>query len=163
MAPIPPKVQTAPVMEPPPREVAAVFLQTYGGPALRARQAPWSPPGAVLVALALLVPPLACAAWYVVWRCRYPDAGRQKQRRRSRAARQALARLQQAARAAVEHRAPLTAAALADYLRERLDLTVAEPTPAEAGACLRRGRLPPPPRGGPPALRPDCRPRPHGT
>jgi hypothetical protein len=137
--PIPLKVQSAPVMEPVAHEVAAAFLQTYGGPALLARQAPWSPPGMVLVALLLVVPPVACAAWYVVWRRRYPDAGRQKQRRRSRAARQALARLQQAGRAPVEQRAPLTAAALADYLRERLDLAVAEPTPAEASACLLRG------------------------
>jgi hypothetical protein len=46
--------------------------------------------------------------------------------------------LQQAERAAVEKRAELTAAALATYLHQRVEMTVAEPTPAETGAFLQR-------------------------
>jgi hypothetical protein len=131
------QVESAAVIEPV-RPVAELFLQTSGGPALLARQAPWSPPGLPLVGFLLLVPPLGCAAWYVVWRRLYPDAGHLKERRRSRAARQALGRLEKAERAAVEQRPALVTAAIADYLRERTDLTVAEPTPAEAETCLRR-------------------------
>jgi hypothetical protein len=134
---IPLKVQAAGAFVPPPRPVADVFLQTRTGPAVLTRQAPWSPPGTILVALLLLVPPLACAAWYVAWRRLNPDLGRQKEQRRSRAARHALARLQQAERAAVDQRALLTATAVADYLRERVDLTVAEPTPPEVGKLLK--------------------------
>ncbi len=141
--PIPVQVTAATVIEPPPRPVADVFLHAGDGPELLAREAPWTPPGPVLVLLLMLAPPLACAAWYGVWRRRNPDAGRQKERRRSRAARQALTRLAQVERAPVEARAPLTAAALADYLRERLDLTIAEPTPVEAGVCLRRAACSP--------------------
>ncbi len=135
---IPLQVTSAPLMPTKPRAVAEVFLQTHGGPALLARQTPWTPPGPLVLALLLGVPPLGCAAWYVVWRRLNSDTGRQKQRRRSRAARQALTRLEQAERAAVERRALLTAAAVADYLRERVDLTIAEPTPREAGTLLRR-------------------------
>jgi hypothetical protein len=131
------KVQSASVMEPV-RPVAELFLHTSGGPALLTRQTPWSPPGLALVLLLLLSPPLACAAWYVAWRRLNPHAGRLKERRRSRAARQALSRLEKAERAPLEQRPPLVAAAVADYLRERTDLAVAEPTPREARVCLVR-------------------------
>jgi hypothetical protein len=96
------------------------------------------PPSLWVVVVLLLSPPLVCVAWYVVWRRLNPDAGCLKERRRSRAARQALSRLENADRAPLEQRPPLVAAALAGYLRERTDLTVAEPTPPEALACLRR-------------------------
>jgi hypothetical protein len=136
--PIPLQVQAAEVISAPPRPVADVFLQTGVGTAVIARQVPWSPPNRWQVWSLVTIPPVLCAAWFILWRRRYPDAGRLKERLRSRAARAALARLQHAEQASPEQRAPLTAAAVAEYLRERLDLTVVEPTPAEAAALLLR-------------------------
>jgi hypothetical protein len=130
------QVQSTPLMEPV-RRVADGFLRTSRGQAILTRQAPWSPPGAVLVLLLLLVPPLGCGAWYVAWRRLYPDVRRLKERRRSRAARQALSLLDKAERASSERRPALVAGAVAGYLRERTDLAVAEPTPTEAETCLR--------------------------
>ncbi len=136
--PIPLQVQPAEVISTPPRPVADVFLRTGNGAAVIARQVPWSPPSPWQVWSLVVIPPLACVTWYILWRRRYPDIGRLKERLRSRAARLALARLQQAEHAPTEQRAPLTAAAVAEYLRERLDLSVVEPTPAEAAALLLR-------------------------
>jgi hypothetical protein len=136
--PIPLQVQAAEVISAPLRPVADIFLKTGAGPAVIARQVPWSPPSPWQVWALILIPPLGCVTWYIIWRRRYPDVGRLKERLRSRAARLALARLQHAENAPSEQRAPLTAAAVGEYLRERLDLTVAEPTPAEAAAALLR-------------------------
>jgi hypothetical protein len=70
-------------------------------------------------------------AWYVVWRRLYPDAARRARIRRSRAARRALHLLR--------HAGPReTPAIVADYLRQRLDLATAEPTPAEVVEHLYR-------------------------
>jgi hypothetical protein len=81
---------------------------------------------------------MICGAWYFVWRRRHPDDAKKRDRRRSRAAQQALALLQQAECGTVERRAELTAAALATYLRQRVELAIAEPTPGETAAFLRR-------------------------
>jgi hypothetical protein len=108
-----------------------------------ARQEPWAPPGPLTVAALLLAPPLACAAWYACWRRLYPDAARRARRRRSHAARRALHALRGAGRLPPAERAARAAAAVAGYLRERLDAPVEEPTPAEAAACLARAGVSP--------------------
>jgi hypothetical protein len=94
-------------------------------------------PGPVVLALVLLTPPIGCLAWYFAWRRLYPDAARRARRRRSLAAQAALKALRGGPRSA-EEEARRAAAAVADYLRHRLDLRTAEPTPAEAEAHLRR-------------------------
>jgi hypothetical protein len=115
------------------------------GPAVLARQTPWAPPGAVMIVLLLLTPPVLCAAWYVGWRRLYPDAARQASQRRSRAARHALQALRGARRLPPEECAARAAAVVAGYLHERLDLVAAEPTPREVADLFAQ-------RGGPPAL-----------
>jgi hypothetical protein len=96
-------------------------------------------PGPVVLVLMLLAPPLGCVAWYVVWRRLNPAAARLARRRRSRAAQEALKSLGNIDRSHdAEEQARQATAAVAHYLRQRLELPVVEPTPAEAEAHLRR-------------------------
>jgi hypothetical protein len=101
------------------------------GSSLLARQAPWHPPGIAAIGLLLLAPPLVFAVWYIAWRRRYPDAARLARQRRSRAARHALQMLHAIGRVDPAESATPSAAIVADYLRQRLDLPIAEPTPHE--------------------------------
>jgi hypothetical protein len=95
-------------------------------------------PGPLVLLLALLLPPVGAAAWYLTWRRLYPDAARLSRRRRSRAAQEALRALHRLDKQPdAEKQARRAAAALAAYLRNRLELPMAEPTPAEAQAHLR--------------------------
>jgi hypothetical protein len=121
-----------------PLQAPASAFQLATGPGLLARQAAWRPPGAAVTTLLALAPPLLCAAWYAAWRRRYPDAARQARQRRSRAARMALEQLRAAGGLPPDQRAERAAGAVAAYLRERLDLAAAEPTPAETARHLRR-------------------------
>jgi hypothetical protein len=94
-------------------------------------------PGPLVLALALLGSPAGCLAWYFVWRRLYPDAARLARRHRSRAAQEALKSLHGLDGRNPEDQSRRVAAAVADYLRRRLELRTAEPTPAEAEAHLR--------------------------
>jgi len=95
-------------------------------------------PGSLSLALLLLAPPACCLAWYYAWRRVHPDAARRAHRRRSRAAREALRSLRGIDRRQdPEDRACRAAAAVAGYLRQRLELPMSEPTPAEAETHLR--------------------------
>ncbi len=112
------------------------------GPKLLERWTTWTPGIGTSLAL-LLAPPISCVLWYVCWRRLYPDAARQAKQRRSRAARQALALLYAVRRLGSAERATRTAAIVADYLRQRLDLAIAEPTPGEVAELFaQRGRSP---------------------
>ncbi len=106
------------------------FVLTVG-PAVLERQAPWTPPRWGTVLVLLLAPPLGCLAWYLVWRRMYPDAARLASQRRSGAARRALHALEGTRRLDAPTRAARTSAIVAGYLHERLDWTIAEPTPHE--------------------------------
>jgi len=129
-----------------PREVVqtalqgpAAAFQLATGPGVLARVQPWSLPRLGTLALLLPVPPLVCVVWYLVWRRLYPNAVRQAQQQRSRAARQALDLLRRLP-AAPEQRARMAGTAVTRYLRLRLDLPFEEPTPTETAAyLLRRG------------------------
>lgn len=101
------------------------------GPGVLERQTPWTPPNPGTIAALLLTPPLGCFAWYLVWRRMYPDAARLASQRRSRAARRALNSLRAARRLDAASRAARTAAIVAGYLQQRLDLASVEPTPHE--------------------------------
>jgi hypothetical protein len=94
-------------------------------------------PGPLVLALAGLLPPIGCVAWCLVWRRLYPNAARLAHRRRSRAAQEALHHLRRIdRRTGREQQGQLAAAVVADYLRQRLGLSIIEPTPSEAGAHL---------------------------
>jgi hypothetical protein len=91
-----------------------------------------------LLALLLLVPPAGCALWYAIWQRLYPNAARRARLQRSQAARRALERLHALRR---DPGAAESAAVVADYLRHRLDLASAEPTPNETLFHLRRAHV----------------------
>jgi hypothetical protein len=122
-----------------PIEAHASAYELAAGPAVLAHESPWEPPGVPALVLLALVPPLACAAWYVAWKRLYPDAARLARRRRSRAASQALQALRRArpGRLTPEQRAALAARTVADYLHQRFDLAPAEPTPDETADHLK--------------------------
>ncbi|MGH7172826.1 MAG: hypothetical protein ACRELG_21305, partial [Gemmataceae bacterium] len=101
------------------------------GPEVLERQTPWAPPRIGTCVVLLVAPPLGCIVWYLVWRRLYPDAARLASQRRSRAARRALQALHAARRLNAEARAARTVAIVVSYLQQRLDLTIAEPTPRE--------------------------------
>jgi hypothetical protein len=117
-------------------------LSVVRGEEVLRRQRPWAPPGPGVLAVLLLAPPLACLAWYLVWQRLYPDVARQARRRRSRAARLALQALDSARSLPPEQRADQIAEAVALFLRRRLDLPAATPTPAEAAASLEKAGAP---------------------
>jgi hypothetical protein len=126
----------------PPVDAPGVALEFAGGSGLLAAQPEWAGPGIGLVAVVILVPPLGCTLWYLLWRRLYPDVARMTRQRRSRAARHALATLTRLGKETGRVRAEAITRALADYLRERFDLPSAEPTPAEAAAWFARLELP---------------------
>jgi hypothetical protein len=100
------------------------------------RQGPPLDSSLSLLLLILLAPPALCIAWYAVWSHRYPDAARQARQRRSRAAQKALHALQAVPADAPVSRATRSVLIVTDYLRHRLDLRPAEPTPAEVAHHL---------------------------
>ncbi len=106
------------------------------GPGVLERQTPWMPPSIGVCLALLLAAPLGCVSWYLCWRRLYPDAARLASQRRSRAARHALQALHAAQRLDAQARTTRTAAIVADYLQQRLDLSIAEPTPREVAALF---------------------------
>jgi hypothetical protein len=99
-------------------------------------------PGPWFLAFLFAAPPFLCWAWYDAWRRLYPDAARVAGRRRSRAARRALKSLRGIGKGRPGDEAGARAAGVAaEYLRQRLDLASAEPTPGEALACLEQSGI----------------------
>jgi hypothetical protein len=122
----------------PPIQAPEELYQLVPGERVLVRQEPFALPGPLGLAGLLLGPPVACAAWYALWRRRHPDEARQHHQRRSGAANQALRAMHTLGRRRPDD-AAAAAGVLADYLRQRYDLTPAEPTPAEVADRLRRG------------------------
>jgi hypothetical protein len=91
----------------------------------------------LLIAL-VLGPPLASLLWYAGWRRRCPDAGRSARRRRSRAAQEALRSLTALEKLPVNEQAQRAERILTEYLHQRLDFGIFEPTPIEAAIHLQR-------------------------
>jgi hypothetical protein len=133
-----------------PAEKVAVSLQAPEaifhlavGAGLLAHQEPWRPPGLLGSALLLGLPLLGCLGWYLGWQRLYPDAARLARHRRSRAALRALELLRPAARQPAPAAAALSTRAVVQYLRQRLDLPIVEPTPAETARHLGQLAFPP--------------------
>jgi hypothetical protein len=108
----------------------SAFVLTTG-PTVLERRTPWTPPQLGSILALLLVPPFGCIAWYLLWRRLYPDAARVASQQRSGAARRAVQALHSVRRLDPQACAARTTAVMAGYLQQRLDLTIAEPTPHE--------------------------------
>jgi hypothetical protein len=120
----------------PPASAPDAIYQIIEGPQVLRRESTMSPQALLsLAAVYLIAVPAGCVVWCLVWRRLNPDAARRATQRRSQAARQALQALR-ATRPAQENPAEWTASIVADYLRQRLDLPAAEPTPIEIAVHL---------------------------
>jgi hypothetical protein len=85
--------------------------------------------------------PLCCLACYSWWRFRHPDAVALMRQRRTRAAREALRAARALSANEPSQQATRAAMIVTAYLRERLELEAAEPTPEEAASQVRRAGL----------------------
>jgi hypothetical protein len=113
------------------------------GPAVLRRPSEWAFVGSIATGVVLAGMPLLCAAWYLAWRRLYPDAARRARQRRSLAARHALRALDALPRRPADEQPRQAAVIVALYLRERVELPGAAPTPEEAAAHLRRAGISP--------------------
>ena len=114
------------------------FYELSTGPAVLARSGHAGEFYPLLLACLVLAPPAVCGAWFALRQRLHPEAGWRARRRRSRAARAALAALHKLGRDAAGVR---TASILAGYLRQRLELPGAEPTPLEVATHLGRAGI----------------------
>jgi hypothetical protein len=111
-------------------------LHVVSGSSVLRQEAPLHLPGWGVATL-VLIPPLLCLTWLIAWRRLNPDAVRLAKQRRSRAARLALRSLGALTRTPPEEQALRIKEVLVDYLRERFDFTILEPTPFEVAGHLR--------------------------
>jgi hypothetical protein len=119
----------------------SVYQVVEGPPVLR-RDQPWALPALWVLGIMVALPPVLAVFWYAGWRRWYPDAGRLASRRRSRAAQEALRALEKLEKSSSSDQALQAERIVTDYLRQRLDLAVCEPTPIEAATHLQRLGLP---------------------
>jgi hypothetical protein len=143
---IPITVRPRAEVRPPPVEgmapvssVPNTFYELADGVVVLRHDPPFALPGPAALAAFLLGPPAAGFLWYLIWRRAYPDALRQAQKRRSRAAQHALKALQRSRRLDARSQAQQVETILAGYLRQRHDLLTAEPTPTEVARHLGQG------------------------
>jgi hypothetical protein len=122
---------------PPPLDAPHAAFALAAGPDVLRREGVGRVPGLLGLALLLLAPPAACVAWYAAWRRLYPDAARQAQRRRSRAAQEALRALRRGGAGEADERVRHTAGVVVRYLHNRLGLRARSPTPSEVAIHLR--------------------------
>jgi hypothetical protein len=126
----------------PPAETPDFVYRISRGPEVLHRSLTWTPRTLLTIGIiGLLVPPMLCIGWCLLWRRLFPDALHRARKQRSQAARFALRALnsQDGDREPGER----AAAIVTDYLHQRLDLPAAEPTPREVGISLQRAGLAP--------------------
>lgn len=128
---LPPEVVRVPVTAP------ERFFVLDDSERVLARETPWGVSDRVLL-VGLLVPPLAALGWYLVWRRLHPNEARLALRRRSRAARQAIAALERIRPGEGKEGAAIAVRTVTRYLQQRLDLSVQEATPREVAFYLRK-------------------------
>lgn len=129
-----PRTEAAVVSEQPARPDSLYQLETDSG--ILRHDRPFLMPPVWALIFGLVLPPLACAGWYLSWRHRNPDVVRRRRRNQSGAARRALHLLESAVNGQ-----PVVA--VTGYLQQRLGLAVAEPTPLEVAGHLRKAGLSP--------------------
>lgn len=110
------------------------FFQVTEGSEVLRRQSSFTLSWGLAMVL-ILAPPALCMGGYFIWSKLYPDAANQARRRRSRAARRALRSLRSYSGKKAED-AVAMGQVLVNYLRERFELTAADPTHAEVAAFL---------------------------
>jgi hypothetical protein len=110
--------------------------QIVEGLAVKRQDSGFAIPGPLEFGAILVAPPLLGALWYMVWRRRYPDVVGQARKRRSRAAHNTLRAVRHLSKFDPPAQARQMQGILAEYLHQRLDLPIAEPTPAEVAAYL---------------------------
>jgi len=121
-----------------PIQVPEHFFQLAEGPEVLRPDSVFQLPSFSMLVLFVLVPPTVGAAWYVVWRRMYPDAARLALRRQSRAALLAYRALEGLGAVNGRERVDRVTTIAVNYLRQRLDLSSVEPTPAEVADHLQR-------------------------
>jgi hypothetical protein len=108
---------------------------------LLADQSPYFPSGGLLIGLAIL-PPILCGAWYAAWRSMYPDAALKARRRRSRAAQLAIKNLKKMRSVPLPQQTEKLADLVVQFLQQRFDLPMNEPTRVETAAHLAAMQIP---------------------
>ncbi|MBL8797019.1 MAG: hypothetical protein JNM56_24165 [Planctomycetia bacterium] len=128
-----------PETPPPPKPIQAPeqIFQIAEGPKVLRNAEPFRLPPPLTLVLLLLAPPVIVLAGCRVWKRLYPDAARLACKRQSRAALEALNALKKLDGATGLPRVERVAGIAGHYLRQRLDLPSAEPTPAEVALHLR--------------------------
>ena len=113
------------------------------GPAVLRNEEPTILPPGWLLCLMAVGPPAVTIGRYLAWKRRNPTQARLSRLRRSRAARQALLALEQSVNGGagrLDHASKEEVCHVADvltgYLRERLDLSASQPTPADIASHL---------------------------
>jgi hypothetical protein len=114
---------------------ARIYAVVDGERVLRRVKSPGLADPWLLVLLAI-APPAFCLGWYGLWRRLHPDAVGLARRRRSRAAQQALEFLARRGTKQAGLEAFEVGETLAVYLRQRMDFSPLEPTPAEVARYL---------------------------
>jgi hypothetical protein len=120
------------------RDPPETLMQVVHGDKVLRRQEDESWPGPGICTIAILLPPICCAGWYLLWLRQLPAAERLARRRRSRAAELALNGLRQASRMKGVERAHKAEAIVREFLRGRCDVRTLEPTGSEVAHHLRR-------------------------
>jgi hypothetical protein len=93
-------------------------------------------PGPLELGALLIGPPMLGVFWYILWRRHYPDVARQARKRRSRAAQNTLRAVRRISNLDASAQAQQMESILAEYLRQRFELSTVEPTPAEVARHL---------------------------
>jgi hypothetical protein len=116
-------------------------LQVSTGADVLRRDTSFVLPGWLAMLGLALLPPVLCGLWLLGWRRLHPDASRVAKQRRSRAARLALKAIGSTAAFPHEEQARRVREIITEYLRERFDLGIYEPTPVEVSVHLQQKGL----------------------
>ncbi len=93
-------------------------------------------PGPLELGALFIGPPMLGVLWYVFWRRHHPDVACQARKRHSRAAQNTLRAVRRISNLDASAQAQQMESILAEYLRQRFELSTVEPTPADVARHL---------------------------